>query len=337
MKMDKIKVGIIGCGGAGNLHALNFIHIPEAELVAFADIQKRRAEEYAKRYGAEAYYSDYKKLLKRSDIDAITITLPEHLHARVTIDAAESGKHILCEKPMALTIEECEKMIKATQRAKVKLLIGHFKRFFPSFLDVKSIIDSGEIGFPTQVYYRICLPKKRMGGPRARDGGFVVYLMTHGLNLLSWLFGPVEAVFSEMSTAIPEPEGEDNVTILLRFESGCRGTVEGSCSIPLHYTNTYEAFTVNALEGGIFLQPYLPFYSRTQTTVFSRDGIRELLSPSRPAGTTYHYWELKHFLQCIINDEEPGVSGEDGKLALKLALAALDSASSERWIKINTS
>lgn len=145
--MTLIKAGIIGAGVAGGWHALSLKKIPEKVQFAFiCDIDDKKGKRL-KRTNKEAnILTDYKELLARDDIDTVHICLPHFLHAKVTIEAAKQGKHILCEKPIANTLEECDKMIKATKKAGVKFMIAENQRFLPALKKIKEIIEQGTIG-----------------------------------------------------------------------------------------------------------------------------------------------------------------------------------------------
>ena len=142
--MAKIKVGVIGCGAiAQRRHITEYADNSQVEIVAVCDINEERVNEVAEQYNAKAY-TNYEELLNDADIDAISVCLPNYLHAEVSIAALNKGKHVLCEKPMATSKEEAEAMIQAAEASGKKLMIGHNQRFVPSHEKAREIIASGE-------------------------------------------------------------------------------------------------------------------------------------------------------------------------------------------------
>ena len=144
--MRTLKIGVIGCGSiARRRHLLEYEANSKVEIIAVCDIVSERADEMATKYNAKAFV-DYKKLLAIEDLDAISVCLPNYLHATVSIDALNAGCHVLCEKPMAISKEEAESMIKAAEKNDRKLMIAHNQRFVSSHQKAKQLIDNGELG-----------------------------------------------------------------------------------------------------------------------------------------------------------------------------------------------
>src|SRR5258705_8008831 len=144
-----IRWGLIGCGDiAGKRVAPAMRNSPVCELVAVSRAQSKLAEEFAKEFGARRWYADWRDLLQDEEVDAVYIATPVHLHAEQTIAGAEAGKHVLCEKPMALSVVECDLMLAACESNNVKLGIAYYRHFYPVVKRVKDVIVSGEIGGP---------------------------------------------------------------------------------------------------------------------------------------------------------------------------------------------
>ncbi|HPE95929.1 MAG TPA: Gfo/Idh/MocA family oxidoreductase, partial [Bacillota bacterium] len=191
---DKVRIGIIGCGGIANgkhLPALHKLH--NIEMVAFCDLIVSKAEEAAKRYGIpEAkVYTDYKKLLEDKTIDVVHVLTPNRSHSFITIDALEAGKHVMCEKPMAINAAEAKKMLDAAKRTGKKLTIGYQNRQRPDSLYVKNECDEGTLG---DIYYARAIAIRRREVPTwgvflneyEQGGGPLIDIGTHALDLTLW-------------------------------------------------------------------------------------------------------------------------------------------------------
>ena len=179
--MKQLRWGLIGCGDIAQKRIAPALReSATCELVAVSRAQTELAESFAKQFGARKWYSDWKELLRDEEIDAVYIATPVHLHAAQTIAAAEAGKHVLCEKPMAMNVSECGQMIAACRANKVKLGVAYYRHFYPVVERIKSIIASGDIGTPVMVqinafewfnpeadHPRSWLLKKRPGRRRA--------------------------------------------------------------------------------------------------------------------------------------------------------------------------
>ncbi|MEM3630038.1 MAG: Gfo/Idh/MocA family oxidoreductase, partial [Nitrososphaerota archaeon] len=148
----KIKIGVIGAAGfIGEVHTRAAFEIPNAKLVAIADINEERGKEVAKKYNTK-WYKDYNDMLKKEDIDAVIIATPDDLHLDPAIAAAEAGKHMLIEKPLATNVKDAEEIIKYAKKNGVKLMVGFIERFNPIFLTIKQAIVDGNIGAPILLY-----------------------------------------------------------------------------------------------------------------------------------------------------------------------------------------
>lgn len=334
----QIGIGIIGCGQISERHGLGYMAIPEkARVVATSDVVVQLAKEKAKRWGAEAFYSDYKELLQRADIDAVDVLVPHDLHAEVTILAAKAGKHVLCEKPMATTLEDADEMINIAKQENIKLMVGHNWRFKLNYVKMKEIIDGGTIGevYLTTIewggwivhpanHWRLSLSKA--------GGGVLIGQGTHYFDLWRWLIGEVEAVYGISENLIhKDREIEDNMVTLVRFKNGALGTM--LC------TQTEKNPCNNER---------MKMYGTKGTAIAVRvPSLLEIYSDEAPehlrGWTSFHLGdqqqtsidrEVEHFVDCIREDKAPLVTGEDGKVALKIVLAAYRSLKSHEWVKI---
>ncbi len=191
--MDKLRIGIIGCGGIANgKHMPALSKLKDVEMVAFCDIVEERAQKAAKEYGAEGaqVFTDYRELLKL-DLDVVNVLTPNKSHSPITVDALEAGKHVMCEKPMAINTEEAMKMVEAAKRTGKKLTIGYQNRFRPDSMYLKKCIEAGDLG---DIYYARALAIRRRAVPtwgvfldaEQQGGGPLIDIGTHALDLTLW-------------------------------------------------------------------------------------------------------------------------------------------------------
>jgi len=204
MKKSKVRVGIIGVGGIANgKHMPSLARLKNVEQVAFCDIVKERAEKGAVDFGSKdaVVYTDYRKLLENKDIDVVHVCVPNNGHAEISIAAMESGKHVMCEKPMAKTSKEAHAMAEASVRTGKKLTIGYQTRQTPEWQYLKKRIDAGDLG---EIYYARALAIRRRAVPtwgvfldeEKQGGGPLIDIGTHALDLTMWLMNNYEPEFA---------------------------------------------------------------------------------------------------------------------------------------------
>ncbi len=192
--MDKVRVGIIGCGGIANgKHMPSLSKLKEVEMVAFCDLIEEKAQKAAKQYGVPGakVFTDYKQLLAEKDIDVVHVLTPNRQHSFITVDALEAGKHVMCEKPMAINSAEARKMLDAAKRTGKKLTIGYQGRFRPNSMYLKKMCENGELG---EIYYARAQAVRRRAVPtwgvfldeENQGGGPLIDIGTHALDLTLW-------------------------------------------------------------------------------------------------------------------------------------------------------
>lgn len=330
---EKLKVGLIGCGniGAGG-HLPAYAHIPEAELVAVCDIVTERANQAAQISGATSY-TDYRQLLEREDIEMVDICLPTNLHAQAAVAAMEAGKHVLCEKPMAHTLEAARAMIEAVRANGVKLMIGHVRRFDHRYASIKAQLDAGKVGEP--VFIRraerqfLPFPPDAWQWDPKRGGGVILDIGVHVTDMFRWLFGEdaveVYAVARSVREAAQEAGSFDHALVTCKFPEGKVGFAEISWAYPRGFGGAlYAQLDVVGTRGKIS-------YSDKDTNpllIYTPDKGHELPRYFRFMSTTEYAFEeeIRHFVRCVLEGGEPAVSLEDAYAALGMALAAQRSA-----------
>ncbi len=234
---EKIGIGVIGCGAiAVEAHLPNYAADGRARLVAVADVDRARAEEAAARFGVPHIYEDYRELLARGDIEAVSICTPNDVHAEQAIAAAQAGKHILCEKPMAISLEQAEAMIAAASAAGVQLMVGFTHRFYSFNERAAALIAEGAIGKPYTVRVRFAhrgpyeswsarsdwfFDRRRAGGGAVLDMGI------HALDLTRFLLGEeIESIWASIATLAHPIEAEDAAVLCLQLTGGALGYIE---------------------------------------------------------------------------------------------------------------
>ncbi|MDS9472514.1 Gfo/Idh/MocA family protein [Sporosarcina pasteurii] len=342
--MTTLKVAVIGCGSiAKNRHLGEFNSNPNVEIVAVCDIVEERVQEVAEQYGTEAF-TNYEDVLKIEEIDAVSVCLPNYLHAPVSIAALEAGKHVLCEKPMATSIEEADAMIEAAKKNDKKLMIAHNQRFVTSHQKARALIESGEVG---KIFsFRSAFGH---GGPEnwSADGkeswffkkdeafiGAMGDLGVHKTDLLRYLLGEefVE-VASFIETSSKEfADVDDNAVCILKSESGIIGTLAASWA----YTAGEDNSTIIYGENATLRLEDDPNYS---LIVQYRNGevvnyeLGAIQSNEEGGQTTSH--TIDHFVEAILENKEPLIDGEEGKKSLEVILAALESMETKKFSQIN--
>ena len=326
----KLRVGVVGCGGLGSRHARNVASIEGAEVVAVSDYFLESAEKLSAELDSKpAAYSDHRKLLEQSKPDAVVVVTPNHFHAPLSIDAAQAGVHVFCEKPMALTVEDCDAMIAAAKQAGVLLMVGYVRRYQSAYREMKRRVAEGEIG-EIRMAHAVRLGRGAPGGVqgwqtrRATYGGqFSMY--SHELDQLAWLAGEIHAVHAVMDTGSdPEVDLEDSIFIGLEFVSGAIGSLSSSRVYPV---NSYE-LGIAGTEGALKITKGGsdgPLYFGR------RDGdIVEIPVPANDGFVD----EMKDFFSCIREDRQPESDGPAGRRVLAVAAAAHEAARTGRRTEV---
>ncbi|WP_156857144.1 Gfo/Idh/MocA family protein [Oceanobacillus sp. AG] len=341
--MTKIRVAVIGCGSiAKHRHLIEYNNNPHVEIVAVCDINEARVKETAEKYHAKAYKS-YEALLESENIDAVSVCLPNYLHAPVSIAALNAGAHVLCEKPMATSREEAEQMIEAAERNNKKLMIGHNQRFVSSHQKARKLIEQGEVG---KIYsFRTSFGH---GGPEgwSADGadswffkkdqafiGAMGDLGVHKADLLRYLLGEefVEVGAFVETNAKENIDVDDNATLILKTTSGIVGTLAASWAYTAKEDNSTILYGENATlrleddpEYSLIVQ-----YNNGEVVKYELDGIQ---SNEDGGQTTSH--TIDHFVESILHDTNPLIDGEEGKKSLQVILGALESVETKRIISL---
>ncbi|MDQ0220481.1 Gfo/Idh/MocA family oxidoreductase [Peribacillus cavernae] len=342
--MKKVKIAVIGCGSiAQHRHLPEYAAIESVEIVAVCDIVKERANEVAEKYNARAYTS-YKDLLADQEIDAVSVCTPNYLHASITVDALNAGKHVLCEKPMATSKTEAEAMITAASQNNKKLMIGHNQRFVSSHVQARELIESGEVG---RIYsFRTAFGH---GGPEdwSIDGkkswffkkeqafiGAMGDLGVHKTDLLRYLLAEEiteVAAFVETS-AKSNSDVDDNAVCILKTQSGIIGTLAASWS----YVSSEDNSTIIYGEHAILRLEEDPQHSVVAQYKNGEVVKYELeqIQSNEEGGQQSNSHVIDQFVGSLLNDTEVPVSGTEGMKSLNVILAALEANETKTVVQV---
>jgi myo-inositol 2-dehydrogenase/D-chiro-inositol 1-dehydrogenase/scyllo-inositol 2-dehydrogenase (NAD+) len=336
--MAKINVCVIGSGRAGMIHARNFAgSVPGARLVAMVDPVEDAVKASKEELGFDRYYLDYRDALGDSDVDAVVVVSPTVYHRSIVVDAAAAGKHILCEKPMAMTETECRDMMDAAATAGVKLQMAFMRRFDESFQHAKERIDSGEIGDVVCVKsltHGPSTPQSWMYDIR-KSNGPLAEVSSHDIDAVHWYSGSyIREVYAiagnyRSPDAMKEfPDFYDNVIMNCRLRSGAQGFVDGAQGVQYGYDSRVE---ILGTKGIIHVGKNQNFSVLTVTP----EGIRTPFVRSwRNLFIDAYRKEDEHFIECIRKDVAPSVTGRDGLEAVKVVNAGNQSIIEKKPIVI---
>jgi predicted dehydrogenase len=336
--MDRLRLCLVGTGRAGMVHGLNVRSIEEAELVALVDSNEASLKESGDILGVKNRYTDYRKALDRGDIDAVIIVTPTFTHAEIAGYAARSGKHILLEKPMAISVEECAAVNAAAERNHVKLQLGFMRRFDPDFILAKEKLVSGEMG-------RVMMIRSTGRGPGlpppwaydlSQSNGMLAEVNSHDFDSIRWLAGSdYDHVYAQAENFKCQDlrknhkDFYDNAVVNFRLKNGSLGTVEGTCPVGYGYDARVEILCENGL---------------IQVGTLTAPGLTLVKGDGAVAGSAFRSWrnrfekaylaEMEHFVQAVLSDGQPAVTGEDGMKALEVVVAANKSIQTGQPVKI---
>jgi len=329
-----IKWGIIGTGIISERNMIPaMLKARDTELAAVMDVNADRVKKIADDFSIPKFYTREEQLLKDKNIEAVYIATPGHLHAKQVIEASKHGKHILCEKPMALTVKECEEMMAACQGNNVKLTIGFMMRFHPHHLKAKELIETKAIGeiVKARAQWNFWYPPREglwRHAPDLGGGGCLMDVGVHCVDLLRFLAGEVAEVAALTGNVIFQYPVEDISTLALKFKTGAHGIIDNSFAVDSK--NSPNGIEVYGTKGVIATSKTIScFVGGTMTTFI--DGKEERYPASEV--DTYQK-EIENFADCIKGKKNSCVSGEDGLYALKTVLAGYESAKSKRTVQV---
>lgn len=313
-----VRWGLIGCGDISRKRVAPALRDAElSRLIAVSRARSDLADAFAREFGATKAYADWHELIEDAEIDAVYLATPVNLHAEQTIEAAEAGKHVLCEKPMALSPEDCERMIAACSSNGVKLGIAYYRRFYPAIRRMKEIIASGEIGRPVLIEANAFerfnpapgADRAWLVDPTQSGGGPMMDFGCHRIEIMLDLLGPVAATTAVTTKVLFERPVEDTAIAVFSFASGGQGVLkvthaarESQDSLDLF--GSEGSIRVSVLNGGTL---------RIKTAAGER-------IEQHPPHANLHQPLVEDFIAAVLDDRAPEVDGAAG-LAVQRVLA----------------
>ncbi len=328
-----VRWAIVGCGDITNKAVAPAItDHPDAQLVAFFSNSRERAEQMRADHGAERASSDLAETVGADDIDAVYVASPVHRHAAETIAAVRAGKHVIVEKPMALSVEAGERMIEAAAEAGVHLAVAYYRRFFPKSRNIRALLDDGAIGTPIVCEITICSrlelapdhPKYWRLLPEQGGGGALMDVGSHRLDLACyWLGDPFEVcgfadIIDRADMQVPDTE-----CLLARMESGAHVHCTASWAISARA----DDLIIRGTEGSLTARPY----DNAPLTLI-RGGDREEFD--LPPAANWHSPLIDDFTRAVLDGREPEFTGRDGLQASRIMEGCYRSSETGKTVEV---
>jgi len=337
MTSGEVGVGLVGSGFIGQVHAEAVSRSALASVSAVASRSADRAEDFAGRLGIPAWHTDYRELVARNDVDLVCVAVPNWLHRDIVVAAAEAGKHVVCEKPLARTLAEADEMIAACRSAGVKLMYAEDLCFAPKYVRAKELADEGALG----EVYLVRQSEQHFGPhsdwfwePELSGGGVLMDMGCHGIEFARWVHGKpdVRSVSAEVGTFVhhQRTSADDHAIVIIRFEGRRVGLIEVSWAKPGGVDDRVEIVG----SAGV---TYADLLRGSSLTTFSGVGYGYAVEKAPDTrGWTFtmfdELWnsgfpqEMDHFVRCVAEDTVPDESGEDGRAVLEIIYAAYRAA-----------
>ncbi|MEM0172704.1 MAG: Gfo/Idh/MocA family oxidoreductase, partial [Thermoproteota archaeon] len=313
-------------------HVSGYLKSGMANVVALCDKKTEKAKALAERFNLSGVkiYSDYEQLLQDPEIDAVSICTPHYLHAEMTTKAAEYKKHVLCEKPMAISLKQADEMIRACKKNGVKLEIVFQYRFTPDTRKIKEEFENGKFGIPiygeavvkwyredSSYYYADETARSWRGKWSTEGGGALINQSIHTIDLLQWIMGPVDYLYAIYDTRTHNIEVEDLAVATLKFKNGALGTILGSVALRPQENWLGIYGSKKSVIVGSDLKIVKQWEEEGKSKVI--DEVKEKEETLTPS--VGHDGVIEDFLRSIVEDKTPYVTGEEGRKALEIVLA----------------
>ena len=337
--MKQIRVGVVGVGMWGTVHIRGYAQHAGAEVAAVCDLDEARAREAARQWHIPKWYTSVGEMLAKEKLDAVSVATPDAAHAEPVIECANAGLHILCEKPMATTVEECEAMLAAAEASGVHLMIDWHNRWNPPVVEAWKSIRGGELGEVRYIYYRLSdtvyVPLKML--PWAGRSNVLLFLGSHALDTTCWLMGrgPVRVTCRRMEGTLRSMGADtpDMYVTVLDFDDGAIAVIENSWLLPQSSASLIDhKVEIIGTKGAVYVDPT---HCRAVEKYTGRtpEGHPHASYPDMFVTPEVHgrmlglaIESITHFVECVREGMPPLATGEDGLLNTKLLLACEESA-----------
>jgi len=337
--MEKVRVGIAGLGRLGKVHAANIAYkIPDAKLVAACSIVPEELEYAKKEFGITAGYDNFEEMLENKDIDAVAIVTTSKEHCRQIQAALSKGKHVFCDKPLGVTVEECKMAEKAVEEhPELIFFLGFMRRYDPSYLYAKRKIEDGAIGVPYMVKATGIDPEAAIEGAiryAAHSGGIFIDMAIHDIDLMRWFLGTDPVTVYATGATFKHPEfkevGDDETgAALFKCENGAIGAIHVGRTAAHGYHVETE---IIGTEGSLRVSP-VP--EKNLCMIFNKEGaVKECVENFPERFDMAYLMEMSAFIDCIKKGKKPDVSVYDGTKSAQIGLAATRAYKESKIINI---
>jgi predicted dehydrogenase len=339
-----LNFALVGCGRIAKRHSelLGHNQIQNARLVAVCDIVEKKAEKIAKDFSVP-YFTDMHEMMQKVGIDIVVVLTESGNHAKHVVELAQYGKHIVVEKPMALTLDDADAMIRACDKAGVKLFVVKQNRFNVPVVKVRDALESGRFGKLVMgtVRVRWCRPQSYYDqdawrGTWAMDGGVLTNQASHHVDLLEWMMGDVDSVYAMGTTALAKIEAEDTAVVTLRFRNGALGIIEATTAVrPIDLEGSLSILGEGgSVEVGGFAVNKMKVWNFVAQAA-GDDEVMEKYSVNPPNVYGFgHQAYYEHVVDCILNNKQHLVDGLEGRKSLELINAIYESIETGREVTL---
>jgi predicted dehydrogenase len=331
--MKTTGFGIIGCGIWGTVHARTYAASPYVKLIGVCDQNKERAEKVANTYQAMSFTENWEEIISNRDISAVSIATPDFAHSHIVLEAIKADKHVLVEKPLAMTVSDCEKILSERDKRGVKLMVDFHNRWNIPFVHVRKMVESGELGEMLMMNIRLndtlYVPTKMLGW--ASKSSPAHFLGSHVVDLVRWLSGSeIKKVFSVSRSVVLKKEGIDTPDYyqsILELSNGGTAYIENCWIISEKAPNVFEfSGEFVGTKGSTFINAshhrMIEKYTELESGYPDVSGIVDM--DGKPTG--FCIAAISHFIDCVVNDKNPRATGEDGLEATRIVEAMEKSA-----------
>lgn len=343
--MTKTGFGVIGAGIVGGAwHAHVYHHLPQTELVAVCDLNEARAREVAERYGVPRVYTDYRDVLARDDIAAVSIATPDFAHREIAVAAAAAGKHLLVEKPLATTVEDADAILRAVEAAGVKLMVDFHNRVNPAFVSAKQAVSAGELGALKYIYARLSnttfVPTRML--PWASQSSALWFLASHTLDLSCWLLNDrPKRVYAVSRSGVLQGMGIDTADFhvaIVEFERGAVVTLENSWILPESEPNVFNMkLELLGDEGVMYINTSdnrtVEKYTRAGVSLPDTLGFTLDADSARLSGFVLE--AIARFVDAVVDDAPLLATGAEAALVTRVLSAIEESARAGQPIELD--
>lgn len=333
-----VKIGIIGLGWPGREHLKGYKTFPEAQVVALCDMNQELLAQQAKEHGVAQTFTSHVEMLKKAELDAVSVCLPNFLHAPIALDALKAGKHVICEKPPAMNAKEAEAMAAAAKKGGKVLMYALCMRFMGVSKTVRAYVDAGEFG---DVYFGRAVYHRRRGIPIGAKGWFVdksragggslIDIGVHALDCVWWLMGSPKPVsvsgsaYSKFAHTVPKGikyDVDDSAFALIKFDNDATLILEASWALNQRGGGIKQ---IAGTKGGAEFDPLVIFTER--------NGMQVDITPKPPQNNPFAD-QVRHFVDCVQNNKEPIASARQGILLMKMLDAVYESSRTGKEVRI---